>query len=116
MSLYDRIDIQDQIRVTRLEVEKRLNITLSMQHNIAPWLVRHCSWTLHRFHVNKETGLTGFSRLCGGTYFGKVVAFAEGVMAMSPERSSSTCRKVSFPLVTKPMLCINASGKERLLK
>jgi hypothetical protein len=55
--------IQDQIRKTRFEVEKRLNITLSMQHIIAPWLVRHCSWTLHRFHVSRETGLTGFSRL-----------------------------------------------------
>ena len=54
--------------------------TLSMtyEHKLFGWLVKHASWLLTRFTV-KQDGKTPYERLRGRSYKGEVASFAEGV-------------------------------------
>ena len=77
--------LQEQIRAQKLELERRMNTTIDSALPIVPWLVRHAACSLTRFDVNRELGCTGFTRTCGKTYDGKLVAFGEMVLGLTPE-------------------------------
>ena len=52
-------------------------------HPIFPWLVKHVSWLLGRFH--KVQGMTPFRIVRGYDYLGEVCSFGETLMAKWPD-------------------------------
>jgi hypothetical protein len=83
--------IQNQIRVVRFDLEGRLKGGGRVLPGtlLFPWLVRHASWLLMRFHVRQSTKQTAYQRCVGRVYDGAVVPFAEVCMARIPNEGRS---------------------------
>ena len=52
VSRYHRL-LQEQVRVMRAELERRIEARLDVRLLVVAWLIRHASWSLLRFHVER---------------------------------------------------------------
>ena len=82
---YQRM-LQKAVRALRFQLEEQLGSILDPRLPIFAWLVRHASWLLYRFHVARDTNASAYLRVRGGPYNGRIVGFAESVLALTPER------------------------------
>ena len=68
--------LQGQIRALRLDVEDRFGSVVGVIHQCVPWLVRHATWLLNRFH-RRQNGATAFENLKGVSYKKPLMQFGE---------------------------------------
>ena len=75
--------VASQIRALWLDVRKRYP-EVDVSHNITPWLVRHASWLIARFHVRSRDGMTPYRLVMGGDYKHPVAMLGEVVLGKVP--------------------------------
>ena len=66
---------------------------LDPSHNAMPWLVRHASWLIARYHVRQRDKLTPYKMALGSDYNRPVCIFGEQVLAKVPLAESKLSRK-----------------------
>ena len=93
--------IQEEARVLKGTLEKKLNCELKAEPAFASWLFRHVSWVLYRYHVPRDLGMTPFRALFGTNYSGQVACFGEAILARRTEDCSN---RASFIKVVLPMV------------
>ena len=70
----------------RDQLQRDSAMNLPSTQPICSWIVRHAAWTLTRLQINRARGgTTGFFRVFGQNYSGKVVLMGERVMVMMPQ-------------------------------
>ena len=77
--------LQDQMRALKLQTERNLNITMKAEAATTKWLVRHASWIIYRFAVNRFYKSTAYFRVHGKNYSGTMVHLFETVLARRAE-------------------------------
>ena len=87
--------IQEEIRVLRLEVEKRGKFVVKLEDPLVTWLVHHAGWLLMRFHVPRPLGHTPFYHVRGANYAGGLAYFGEVVLGRFPDDLSAGGRHAS---------------------
>ncbi|CAJ1440246.1 unnamed protein product [Effrenium voratum] len=89
--------IAGKIRTWLVDLRERYgNDDIDIGHVLFPWIVRHVSWSMARFHVNK-TKTTAHRILKGHDYLGELLPMGETVMAKYPnvkDRAKSDSRWV----------------------
>ena len=89
--------IAGKIRTWLVDLRERYgNDDIDIGHVLFPWIVRHVSWSMERFHVNK-TKTTAHRILKGHDYLGELLPMGETVMAKYPnvkDRAKSDSRGV----------------------
>jgi len=80
---------QGHFRALKSELEKQTGLLLTDDMAICHWLVRHASWTLHRYQVPRSHGDCAYRRVLGSDYSGRIVSFGEMVLALRQADSQS---------------------------
>ena len=65
--------MQDQLRALKMQAETNLQMTLKADMATTKWLVRHASWIIYRFAVNRFYKSTAYFRVHGKNYSGTMV-------------------------------------------
>ena len=81
-----------QIRTLWADLRERYP-ALEPSHNSVPWLVRHASWLVARFHVRQRDEMTPYKLTQGSDYNRPVRVFGEQVLAKVPIAESKLGRK-----------------------
>ena len=76
------------LRTMRSDLIENTGVNVNVKSLLAPWLVRHCAWSLTRF-ANGADGLTVFRRQRGRDYAGETVCFGEPICYRVPLRIQS---------------------------
>ena len=87
-----------QLQEAARAIWKQLQISvgqIQLTTALAAWVVRHASWSLFRFQVNKDWKCTPFQMLKSHPYVGQIVYFGERVLARRPETVEATARHYS---------------------
>ena len=71
-------EVEAQFRAMKSRVEHCYGISLTMDHKLVPWAIRHAGWLLTNFLI-KTDGKTPHERLRGRPYRGEIAEFAETV-------------------------------------
>ena len=77
--------MQDQTRALRRQAEANLQMTLKAEMATTKWLVRHASWIMYRFGINRFYKSTAYFRVHGKNYSGTMVHLSETVLARRAE-------------------------------
>ena len=77
--------MQDQLRALRMQADIDLNTTLKAEMATTKWLVRHASWVIFRYFVNRACRSTAYFRVYGKNYSGTMVHLFETVLARRAE-------------------------------
>ena len=86
--------IAGKIRTWMIELADKYKEKMQCGHYIFPWIVRHSSWTLACFYVNKS-GTTAHRVIHGHDYLGELNPLGETVMAKLPRaKSNAAARRV----------------------
>ena len=75
--------VQDQVRAVKGSLESRYGQHIPRDHPSVPWLIRHASQTLNRFHIGKD-GKTAYERMKGKQFKREVAEFGECVWYFKP--------------------------------
>ena len=88
--------VEEQFRVVKSQLEKQIQATITPTMAICVWLLRHASWLLMRFQPSTTRSGTGYYRVRGRSYSGRLVGFGETVLALeSCEKDAGGVRKQS---------------------
>ena len=70
------------------ELRSKTGLTLSHDHPMMSWAMRHSSWLLNRFHRSSATGRTPYEIMTGAPYRGELVPFGSTIMVkrLRPKR------------------------------
>lgn len=79
--------IAGKVRTWIAVINEKYGLKISCDHYIFPWIVRHSSWTLARYHINKSR-TTPYRVITGVDYTGEIMPFGETVMAKFPKAPS----------------------------
>ena len=69
----------------RSDLMEKTGVNVDVKSLLAPWLVRHCAWSLTRF-ANGADGQTAFKRQRGKDYVGETACFGEAICCRIPVR------------------------------
>ena len=67
---------------------EKTGVNVNVKSLLAPWLVRHCTWSLTRFAVGAD-GLTAFRRQRGKDCAGETACFGDAIFYRVPLRIQS---------------------------
>ena len=76
--------VAGKARTWMAEISKSYGEQIKCDHALFPWIVRHCAWTLNRFHINKS-GVTAFKVISGHDYVGELIPLGETTMGKYPK-------------------------------
>ena len=69
----------------RSDLVENTGVNVNVASLLAPWLVRHCAWSLTRFAIGAD-GQTGFKRQRGKDCVGETACFGEAICQRIPLR------------------------------
>ena len=69
----------------RSDLTEKTGVNVNVKSLLAPWLVRHCAWSLTRFAIGAD-GQTAFKRQRGKDYVGETACFGEAICYRIPLR------------------------------
>ena len=75
--------LMGQVRSLVQQVTTSYNLTLSVQHPIMPWIVRHAAWLLNRYAMHND-GQTSYQRRWQKDHKAPLCEMAETVQYMIP--------------------------------
>ena len=81
-----------QIRTLWASMKQRYP-ELEPTHNVMPWLIRHASWLIARYHVRTKDKLTPYRITLGVDYNKLICQYGEVVMGKVPVAESKLSRK-----------------------
>ena len=64
-----------------LDLRTKTELTLSHDHPVMSWAMRHSGWLLNRFHKSAATGRTAYEAMAGAPHRGELVPFGSTIMA-----------------------------------
>ena len=77
--------LEGLLRTMRSELMEKTGVNVNVKSLLAPWLVRHCAWSLTRFAIGSD-GQTAFKRQRGKDYVGETACFSEAICYRIPLR------------------------------
>ena len=80
--------LEGLLRTMRSDLMEKTGVNVNVESHLAPWLARHCAWSLMRF-ANGADGHTAFKRQRGKDYVGETVCFGEAICHPIPLRIST---------------------------
>ena len=80
---FHRTLMMGQVRALVQQVTTSYNLTLSVQHPIMPWIVRHATWLLNRYATHND-GQTSYQRRWQKDHKAPLCEMAETVQYMIP--------------------------------
>ena len=69
--------------VAHHDLMEKTSVIVNVTSLLAPWLVRHCAWSLTRFAIGAE-GQTAFKRRRGKNDAGETACFSEAICYRNP--------------------------------
>ena len=75
--------LMGQVRALLQQVTISYNLTLSVQHPILPWIVRHAAWLLNRYAIHND-GQTSYQRRWQKDHKAPLCEMAETIQYMIP--------------------------------
>ena len=75
--------LMGQVRTLLQQVTTKYNLTLSVQHPILPWIVRHAAWLLNRYAIHND-GQTSYQRRWQKDHKAPLCEMAETIQYMIP--------------------------------
>ena len=69
----------------RSDLMEKTSVNVNVKSLLAPWLVRHCTWSFTRFAIGAD-GQTAFKRQRGKDYVGGTARFGEAICCRIPLR------------------------------
>ncbi|CAK0841766.1 unnamed protein product [Prorocentrum cordatum] len=79
-------EVKNLLRTIVLYLMDVAKVELHTGHPLVPWLVRHCGWCICMYRVRAD-GQTGYERLKGRPYNGKIALFGECLWYRTPDAS-----------------------------
>ena len=70
---------EEQLRVLKLDLERRVEARIAVNSNALAWLVEHTADVLNKFQIGKD-GKSRYERAKGKRYLGEVLRFGQPVM------------------------------------
>ena len=77
--------LEGLLRTMRSDLMEKTGVNVNVKSLLAPWLVRHCAWSLTRFAIGAD-GQTAFKRHCGKDCVGETACFGEAICHRIPLR------------------------------
>ena len=77
--------LEGLLRTMRSELMEKTGVNVNVKSLLAPWLVRHCAWSLTRFAIGAD-GQTVFKHQCCKNYVGEKASFGEAICYRIPLR------------------------------
>jgi len=77
-------EVKNLIRCFVLMLKDVAKLDLHVNHPLTPWLVRHVGWCISTYRVRSD-GRTGYERLKGRPYSGKIAMFGECLWYRTPD-------------------------------
>ena len=77
--------LEGLVRTMRSDLMEKTGVNVNVKSLLAPWLVRHCAWSLTRFAIGAD-GQTAFKRQRGKDYVGETACFGEAICYRVPLR------------------------------
>jgi hypothetical protein len=71
--------IQGQIMTYCQHLKEKVNIDISAESPLLPWIVRHSAWTISRYLVHSSDKMTSYARRWGQSYASPICSFGEAV-------------------------------------
>ena len=85
--------VEEQTRVLKLSLERRIGGSVPADHPVVTWLVRHSADVLTKLE-RKKNGRTAYEMIKGRAYHGELVEFAQKVLYRLPGKfRGGTCRQ-----------------------
>ena len=72
----------------RSDLMEKTGVFVNVKSLLAPWLVRHCAWSLTRFVIGAD-GQTAFKRQRGMDNVGETACFGEAIFYRIPLRTQT---------------------------
>ena len=77
-------EVKNLLRTFTLYLKDVAGVDIHTTHALVPWLVRHIGWILCVYRVRSD-GRTGYERLKGRPYGGRIAAFGECLWYRTPD-------------------------------
>ena len=77
--------LEGLLRTMRSDLMEKTSVNVNVKSLLAPWLVRHCAWSLTRFAIGAD-GQAAFKRQRGKDYVGETASFGEAICYRIPLR------------------------------
>ena len=77
--------LEGLLRALRSDLMEKTGVNVNVKSLLAPWLVRHCAWSLTRFAIGAD-GQTAFKCQRGKDYVGETAYFGEAICSRIPLR------------------------------
>ena len=77
--------VEGLLRTVRSDLMEKTGLNVNVKSLLAPWLARHCAWSLTRFAIDAD-GQTAFKRQRGKDYVGETACFGEAFCYRIPLR------------------------------
>ena len=66
--------LEGSLRTKRSDLMEKTGVNVNVKSLLAPWLERHCAWSLTRFAIGAD-GQTSFKSQRGKDYVGEAACF-----------------------------------------
>ena len=77
--------LEGLVRTLRSDLMEKTGVNVNVKSLLAPWLLRHCAWSLTRFAIGAD-GQTAFKRRRGKDYVAETACFGEAICYRIPLR------------------------------
>ena len=77
--------LEGLVRTMRSDLMEKTGVNVNVKSLLAPWLARHCAWSLTRFAIGAD-GQTAFKRQRGKDFVGETACFGEAICYRVPLR------------------------------
>ena len=80
--------LEGLLGTVRSDLMEKSGVKVNVRSLLAPWLARHCAWSLTRFAIGAD-GLTAFRRQRGKDCVGETPCFGDAICYRVPLRIQS---------------------------